>query len=219
MKRTLFGFTAAALLTTSSASGGLLISGMVDGTNNGGNPKAMEVVALENIADLSVYWILRDTNGTTGGPFTQSDSFQLPSVSLSAGDFYYIYGNSDTETQLEAAGFGDTDSGTAVRDGILNQNGDDIFALSTSNDVADAIDAFGLLGQGDTNFAQNSTAYRPDGSPQNATGVADAGNFDITAYGSDSSFNAIFGTFQVPEPSSLALIGLGGLLIARRRRD
>lgn len=204
------------LLAASAANASLIITGYVDGTQSGGNPKAMELYALAPIADLSNYWLIRDSNGTAGGPFTESDEFQLPAISLSAGSFFYLYGTSDTETYMEGIPFGDTDSGTAVLDSILNANGDDIFALSTSGDVADAIDAFGLLGQGDTDFAADSIAYRPDNSLLNPTGVQDAGNFTITGY-TDLAFTGTFGTY-VPEPSAIGgLFGIAALLVARRR--
>jgi uncharacterized protein len=208
----LFGTIALAAVSPAQ----LIFSGYVDGTNTGGNPKAMELFATTGIPDLSAYWILRDTNGSPGGVFTESDEFQLPNVALSAGDFFYIYGTSDSETFLENLGFGDTDLGTAVLDNILNANGDDIFALSTSDDVVDAFDAFGLLGQDDTNFAQDSVAYRDTPTPS-ATGVLDAGDFLISAY-SDTLLVNTFGTF-IPEPSFTAFgIGALALLIAQRRR-
>ena len=200
-------------------SANLIITGVVDGTQSGGNPKAMEILATAAVPDLSNFYIVRDTNGTSGGPFTVSSWIQLPSVSLAAGDFYYIYGTSATETYLESEGFGDTDSGTALLDGVLNHNGDDIMALATANDGTGVIDAFGLLGQGDTNFAENSIAYRQANTPANPTGVMDAGNFDLTNY-SDSSFTNTFGTYQfavIPEPSAFLLGSVLCAMIAGKR--
>lgn len=207
---------AACLLISKPCLGVLVISGVVDGTNAGGNPKAIELVALGTIADLSTYYIHRDTNGTEGGPFTVAQTSQLPSLSLSPGDFYYLYGNADSETALTGLGFS---SGSV--DSIAGQNGDDIFAVSTSSDpssVADFTDAFGLLGQGDTDFAADSIAYRMAGTAPNATGVMDAGNFNMIAY-SDSALQSTFGTYVVPEPSTTGLLVLGSVcFIARRRR-
>jgi len=192
----------------------LLITGVIAG----GSPRSVELVATSDIADLSDFFILRDRDGTPGGPFTVDRPFQLPAVSLSRGDFFYVYGVPDAETFLRAEGFG-SDATDSVLDGVVNQNGNDILALSTSNSAEDVFDAFGLLGQG-TSFAENSIAYRQAGDSANPTGVLDAGNFDIIRF-TDEAVRNNFGTFQVttiPEPCSAVLIGLGTLGLGLRRR-
>ena len=203
-------------LSISSTSATLIITGVVDGTQSGGNPKALEFVSTMDGLELSDYFILRDTNGTNGGPFSVSSSLQLPEGTLDAGEFFYVYGNTDSQDFLSSVGIGVPDT-NAILNNIANQNGDDIFALSTSLDVADIVDAFGLLGQGQSSFADNSIAYRQPNTPANATGVEDAGNFDITPY-SDAAIQSTFGTYAVPEPTTALLGGLGFLLLLRRRR-
>ena len=203
-----------------SVRGDLIISGVVDGSQTGGNPKAIELVALNPIADLSAFTIVRDTNGTAGGPFTISSSFNLPMVPLAQGDFFYIYGNAASETFLTDAGFGDSTMGTGAADIVGSTNGDDILAVSTDGTAAGIIDAFGLLGQGDTNFATDNLAYRQAGTAPNPTGVLDAGNFDLLS-NSDATITSTLGTYfvpAIPEPSSLALLGLFGVAGAVRRR-
>ena len=135
---------------------------------------------------------------------------------LNAGEFFYIYGNSDTEAILEGFGIGDTDV-NAILGSIANLNGDDIFALSTSSDPLDTFDAFGLLGQGDTDFGQDSIGHRIDATP-NATGVLDAGNFSFESYNEQALLNT-FGSFVIPEPSITALLSLGVFTFIRRKRD
>ncbi len=199
----------------------LIITGVVDGTQSGGNPRAMELMATADIVDLSNFFIVRDTDGSAG-TFTVSSFISLPSVTLSAGDFYYIYANSATETFLESEGFGNTEPGfaTALPDGIANHDGNDILAVATASDGTGILDAFGLLGQ-DGTFAADSIAYRKPNTPADADGELDAGNFDIVAY-SDPVFTSTFGTYQltaVPEPSAFLFGGLvGGLFALRRTR-
>lgn len=202
------------LTFASYAQADLIFSAVSDGTNSGGNPKAIKLEATVNIADLSNYWILRDTNGSSGGTFTISSDYQLPSVSLGVGDCFILYGTAASEA------FGQDKGNTSqtVLNGIANHNGDDIFAISTSDQAADVIDAFGLLGQGDTNFAQDSIAVRANPTP-NPTGVQDAGNFTISSYSDELYCEHFVVTAAIPEPASAVIFGLAGfgLCVVRRR--
>ena len=208
---------AIAFAMATAADGALLITGLVDGTEAGGNPKVIEVVSTTDGLELSDFFILRDTNGSSGGSFTVSSTYQFPTGTLDAGEFFYIYGNANSETRLEDLGIGNTDT-NADSSSIANQNGDDIFAISTSTSTANIIDAFGLLGQDDTNFYADSVSYRQAGTAANPTGVLDGGNFDITDY-SEAVLLANLGSFTVvPEPSAALLGGLGFLILLRRRR-
>jgi len=188
----------------------LLITTVADGTNSGGNPKLVEIVAINDIADLSTYALARNTNGDGNG---LDDFSTLPSVSLDAGEFFYIVGNSDSETFLNNLGITDV-----VIDGIANINGDDILGLAF--DASQTIfDLFGQESQGDTNFYQDSIAARLASSVfPDADGSLDAqDNFDILAY-SDSTLSSTLGTFVVPEPASVALLAAGAVLLGGRRR-
>lgn len=203
--------TAVTLLVTSSASAAILISGISDGTNTGGNPKALEIFATTAIPDLSIYYIARDTNGA--GPW---DTFvQLPTVALAEGDFFYVAGNSDSATTLD--GFGFT---VGLTNSILAVNGDDIVGLATSDTPASVFDSIGLVAQGDTNFYENSFAVRKNTSNAPEVSLADGSNFTITSY-SDAAIQGAtgFGSFApVPEPSTALLGGIALLGLLRRRR-
>lgn len=205
-----FSIVLLSLAMMASANATLIISAASDGTNAGGIPKAIQLMATANIPDLSAFWLLRDTNGTAGGPFTVSQSLQLPVMPLAAGDKFVIFGNADSETIAMCDG-----TYVGITEGIAGHNGDDIFAVSTSAMAADAIDGFGLLGQGDTDFAANSLAIRSDMTP-NAAGVMDAGNFTISAYEDVAFCDQFF--VPVPEPSSVALLCLSLICFVGLRR-
>ena len=64
----------------------LLITGVIDGPLPGGNPKAVELYVVNNIADLSIYGLGSANNG--GG--TDGEEFTFPADSATAGDFIYI---------------------------------------------------------------------------------------------------------------------------------
>ena len=211
-----FAFTAI-LMLSGQASADLIISAAVDGTQTGGNPKILQLQAINAIADLSTFSLLRDTNGSTDGNFNVPSSFSaLPAISLAAGDFFTVVGNAASDTFANTspnAGFVGVGS---VIDGIANQNGDDIIAISTDGTVAGIIDSLGLLGQGDTNFYTDSIAIRSNSAP-NATGVLDGGNFTISAFDEQVFIDTFL--VQVPEPGSFTFCLLAGLgLVARRRR-
>lgn len=65
----------------------LIISGVIDGGISGGLPKAVELFALSDIADLSVYGIGSANNGEG----TDGEEFTFPySDSAMAGDYITI---------------------------------------------------------------------------------------------------------------------------------
>ena len=64
----------------------LVISGVIDGPLSGGLPKAIELTALADIADLSIYGVGSANNG--GG--TDGEEFTFPAVSATAGQKIYV---------------------------------------------------------------------------------------------------------------------------------
>ncbi len=217
--RSFVSFAALAVALTSSACHAtLIISGVVDGNETGGLPKGVELVALQNIPDLSVYSIGRYTNG--GSTLTAVTT--LPSVALSQGSFFYITGTATSDAFFTSNGFTVGLSNAAV----ANINGDDLLSLVLTTNHAIAIDTFGLPGQGDTNFYTDSIAYRNNASQTGVPdGLLDASNFDISGWISSARFGAVFGEFvvtAVPEASSFIfgglVCGILGLKVAGRQR-
>ena len=60
----------------------LVISGVVDGPLSGGVPKAIEVTAVTDIADLSAFGVGSATNGEG----TDGEEFTFPADALAAGE-------------------------------------------------------------------------------------------------------------------------------------
>lgn len=115
----------------------MMITGVIDGPLPGGLPKAIQLVVLNDIPDLSIYGIGSANNG--GG--SDGEEFTLPADSASAGDIIYIASDS---AQFEAfMGFApDYTSGAA------NINGDDAVELFESGAVIDLFGDIAVDGTG-----------------------------------------------------------------------
>ena len=74
------------LATAPVAASDLVITGVVDGPLSGGVPKAIELCATADVADLSIYGVGSANNG--GG--TDGEEFTFPAVGVSAGTFVYV---------------------------------------------------------------------------------------------------------------------------------
>ncbi|MEM7352248.1 MAG: Ig-like domain-containing protein, partial [Acidobacteriota bacterium] len=139
----------------------LLISGVIDGPLSGGVPKAVELFAFENIADLSVYGIGSANNG--GG--SDGQEFTFPAVAVTAGSFVYV--------ASEATGF-TTFFGFApdFTSGAANVNGDDAIELFLDGAVVDVFGDINVDGTGEPWEYLDGWAYRVDGTgPDGSTFV------------------------------------------------
>lgn len=216
------GVVLTSLAASVSANASLLIT-VVGDTPSGSHPRVLEVVATEDIADTSDFFFIRQTNGS--GTITDT---QFASFALSEGDFAYITTGGDSTTFLTDNTFG------PILASVSSWNGDDILGISSTNeatadasddagDLADMIDSFGLFGQADTDFYADGISVRQEASVTGTgDGLLDASNFDFTASASiseiETQLSDAFGIFVVPEPASLALVGLGGLVMLGRGR-
>ncbi|MGF1556581.1 T9SS type A sorting domain-containing protein [Paucihalobacter sp.] len=109
----------------------LVLSGVYDGPLAGGTPKGIEILVLEDIADLSIYGLGSANNG--GG--TDGVEFTFPAISASAQQSIYV----SSEAPNFEAFFGFSPDFTT---GAMGINGDDAIELFENGIV---IDTFGEI--------------------------------------------------------------------------
>lgn len=135
----------------------LILSGVIDGPLSGGTPKAIELFALDDVSDLSIYGVGSANNG--GG--SDGQEFTL-SGSATAGDFVYIASES---TQFENFfGFAPNfdNSGAAVI------NGDDAIELFQNGTVVDTFGDINTDGTGQPWEYADGWAYRNENTTNNS---------------------------------------------------
>ncbi len=122
-------------------SGQMVITGVADGTLFGGQPKAIEIFALTDIPDLSIYGIgVAANNNASNG-----ENYTFPAESVSEGDYIYITANGPDF--LTFYGFE-----ANYVSGAISINGNDALELFENGVV---IDAFGDVGVNPPNIAWN----------------------------------------------------------------
>ena len=142
----------------------LMITGVFDGPLTGGTPKVLELYAVNDIADLSVYTVKNQTNANT----TWGNSFAL-SGSATSGDYIYVVyvdGNMSNFNDYFA------NSLTPPEANVINLNGDDRIGLFNDSDVL--FDIYGEDGVDGTDSAWewlDGWAYRNAGATASATFV------------------------------------------------
>ncbi len=148
-KATLFIFLLGAAVPALASD--LVITGVVDGPLTGGVPKAVELFALADITDLSIYGIGSANNG--GG--SDGEEFTFPAVALSAGSYIYVASESAGFTSF----FGFAPDYTSAAASI---NGDDAIELFMSGGVVDVFGDINVDGTGEPWEYTDGWAYRVD---------------------------------------------------------
>ena len=189
----------------------LVIIGVYDGPNSGGTPKGIELFALADIADLSLYGISAVYNG--GGSSAGTIGFTFPADALTAGQSIFV-SNESTEF---ANFFGFSPDYTT---GILNINGDDSIELYENGLIIDTFGDVNTDGTGTPWEYLDGWAYRvsntgPDGTSfvlanwtfsginqleGASTNAACTVPYPLGTYLTTNSFNAIDGLTMYPNP-------------------
>lgn len=198
-----------------TATNSLVIIGVYDGPNPGGLPKGVELFALADIADLSLYGISAVYNG--GGSSAGSIGFTFPANALAAGQSIFVSNESTEFTNF----FGFAPNYTS---GILNINGDDSIELYENGTIIDTFGDVDADGTGTAWEYLDGWAYRnsntgPDGTfvignwtfsginqlEGATTNAACTVPYPLGTYTnslSANNFNAIEGFTMYPNPSN-----------------
>lgn len=145
----------AALALPTLASAQLVITGVFDGPLDGGLPKGVELVALEDIADLSQFGLGSANNG--GG--TDGEEFTFPAVSVTAGTFLYLASEEAGFTSFFGFAPDYVDSYAA------GTNGDDAFELFHNGQVVDVLGDINTDGTGTAWDYMDGWIYRVNNTP------------------------------------------------------
>jgi hypothetical protein len=138
----------------------LLITGVIDGPLPSGFPKGIELYAVNDIADLSIYGIESTTNGAAAAGV----EYTFPADAIAAGTFIYL-GNSGSTSGFEQY-LGVTPQ---YEDSVMSINGDDTVVLYKNSTIEDSIGVIGEDGSGKDWDHLDGWAYRKDGKGPNAT--------------------------------------------------
>jgi len=116
-----------------SPTNSLVITGAYDGPLSGGTPKGIELYALEDIEDLSIYGISSVSNG--GGSSAGIVEYNFPADAVTAGTYIYLA----TESTQFNTFFG---INPTYVNGVVSINGDDSIELYEGGAI---IDTFGTV--------------------------------------------------------------------------
>lgn len=136
----------------------LIITGVFDGPLTGGTPKVVELYAVDDIADMSIYGVSSANNGA--GP-TGVPELVFPADSYTAGSYIYI--STDSANFSNYFGF----NANYVHGAASNINGDDAIELFKNGVVIDVFGDVNVDGTGTAWEYLDGWAYRNSGTQTN----------------------------------------------------
>lgn len=136
----------------------LMITGVIDGPLFGGVPKAIQLIATEDIADLSIYGLGSANNG--GG--TDGEEFTFPAVAVTKGTVLYVASEAPEFTNF----FGFAPD---YVDSVSSINGDDAIELFENGTVVDVFGEIDTDGTGQPWEYLDGWASRDPAQGPNAT--------------------------------------------------
>jgi hypothetical protein len=204
-----------------NATNSLVIIGVYDGPNPGGNPKGVELYSLAAIPDLSLFGISSVTNGA--GTNGSNIEFTFPAVAVAAGESIFVA----TEAVEFNNFFGFAPDYTT---GVVSINGDDAIELYENGTIIDTFGDVNADGTGTAWEYLDGWAYRvsntgPDGTfvignwtfsginqlEGGTTNVATTVPYPLNQYSNTLSvndFNAINSLAMYPNPISGTVLNI-----------
>lgn len=142
-----------------AATNALALVGIYDGPLTGGVPKGIELVALVDIADLSIFGISSITNGA--GSSAGTIEYNFPADAITAGTSIFLA----TESTEFSSFFGFTPD---YVDGVVGINGDDSIELYEGGTIIDTFGDVNMDGTGEAweyldGWAKRVSGTGPDG--------------------------------------------------------
>jgi hypothetical protein len=181
--------------------------GVVSGVTFGGDAMTLAISGLNsNLQDARIYYL--DASSVGGGSFGTGDLVVTgPGANDMGGSWIFLSGTAD--------GVGPTNSALAQSVGLTTTVDGSFVVASHANNGAS-----GLAGGDLTTALLNADVGSAGGGSGYATiATAGAGTYSFT--GSTSRPVTVAAAFEmapIPEPTTTALLGLGGLALLRRRR-
>ncbi|MFK7755906.1 MAG: hypothetical protein AB8B53_03120 [Flavobacteriales bacterium] len=177
----------------------LMITAAFDGPLTGGAPKGIELYALEDITDLSVFGLGSANNG--GG--TDGIEYTFPAESLDAGSYIFVTSDDTGAQTFFVSTATNYNAGSAI-----SINGDDAVELFESGVVIDVFGDINTDGSGTAWDHLDSWAHRnceqmPNGGVFNAANWSFGGTnvFDGTMLNSEANAPMPVGAYEATCPS------------------